>query len=43
VVRLADGTDILVRSLAADSKCDLIQGAQVTVTWKRRDARLHSY
>jgi len=43
VVRLADGTDVLVRSLAADSRRDLVQGAQVTVAWKRRDARLHSY
>ncbi len=43
VVRLADGTDVLVRSLAADARSDLVQGAAVTVTWNRHDARLHSY
>ncbi len=43
VVRLADGTDVLVRSLAADARRDLVPGEQVTVAWKRRDARLHSY
>jgi ABC-type Fe3+/spermidine/putrescine transport system ATPase subunit len=42
VVRLADGTDVLVRSLAADARRDLVQGARVTVAWKRSDARLHS-
>jgi ABC-type Fe3+/spermidine/putrescine transport system ATPase subunit len=43
VVRLADGTDILVRSLATNARRNLVQGAEVTVAWKRRDARLHSY
>jgi hypothetical protein len=43
VVRIADGTEVLVRSLAADARRDLVQGERVTVAWKRRDARLHSY
>lgn len=42
VVRLADGTDVLVRSLAADARRDLVRGAQVIVAWKRHDARLHT-
>jgi ABC-type Fe3+/spermidine/putrescine transport system ATPase subunit len=42
VVRLADGNNVLVRSLAADARRDLVPGEQVTVVWKRRDARLHS-
>ena len=41
VVRLADGTDVQVRSLAADARTDLTAGEQVTLAWKRRDARLH--
>ena len=43
VVRLADGTDVLVRSLASDAAPDLARGAPVTVAWKRGDARLHTY
>jgi hypothetical protein len=43
VVRLADGTDIQVRSLAADARRHPVPGEQVTVAWKRRDARLHRY
>ncbi len=42
VVRLADGTDVQVRSLAADARTDLAAGEQVTLAWKRRDARLHN-
>jgi ABC-type Fe3+/spermidine/putrescine transport system ATPase subunit len=43
VVRLADGTEVQVRSLAADARPDLVAGAEVTLAWKRRDARLHSF
>ncbi len=43
VVRLADGTDLLIRSLASDAAPDVAEGAQVTVAWKRGDARLHTY
>ncbi|MHA1152438.1 MAG: ABC transporter ATP-binding protein [Alphaproteobacteria bacterium] len=42
VVRLADGSNVLVRSLAAHAGRDLVPGESVTVVWKRRDARLHS-
>jgi ABC-type Fe3+/spermidine/putrescine transport system ATPase subunit len=43
VVRLADGTDIVVRSLASDAAPDPVQGEEVTVAWKCDDARLHMY
>ena len=43
VVRLADGTDLLIRSLATDTAPDLAHGEKVTVAWKRGDARLHTY
>ncbi len=43
VVRLADGTDLLIRSLASDAAPDVAEGAQVTVAWKRGDARLHTF
>ena len=43
VVRLIDGTDLLIRSLASDTAPDLAQGETVTVAWKRGDARLHTF
>ncbi len=43
VVRLADGTDMLVRSVALDGAPGLAQGKPVTVAWHREDARLHTY
>jgi ABC-type Fe3+/spermidine/putrescine transport system ATPase subunit len=43
MVRLADGTDLLIRSLASDTAPDLAEGDEVTVAWKRSDARLHTY
>ena len=43
VVRLSDGTDLLVRCLASDVTRDLDRGAPVTVIWKRGDARLHTH
>jgi ABC-type Fe3+/spermidine/putrescine transport system ATPase subunit len=42
-VRLADGTDLQMRSLASDTAPDLATGDKVTVAWKRGDARLHTF
>ena len=33
----------VVESNGGETGVDLVQGAAVTVTWKRLDARLHSY
>ena len=43
VVRLGDGTDLLIRSLASEATPDIAEGSQVTVAWKQDDARLHTY
>ena len=43
VVRLVDGTDLLIRSLASETAPDLAPGEKVTVAWKRSDARLHTF
>lgn len=43
VVRLADDTRILVRSLASGLETDPQQGMPVTVSWRRADARLHTF
>ena len=43
VVRLVDGTDLLIRSLVSDTAPDLASGEKVTVAWKRGDARLHTF
>lgn len=42
VVRLEDGTDLLVRSLASDMGMRPDPGTPLTVCWRRDDARLHT-
>lgn len=42
VVRLDDGKDLLVRSLASGAGPDPVPGSRVTVAWERGDARLHT-
>ena len=43
VVRLSDGTDLLVRSLASGLGAEPEHGTPVTVAWHRGDARLHTH
>jgi len=41
-LRLIDGTDLQIRGLASDTAPVPSTGEQVTVAWKRGDARLHT-
>ncbi len=43
VVRLADGTQVVIRSLAADAADGLSPGQEVMVGWNRSAARLHTH
>jgi len=42
-VRLADGTDLQLRSLSSDAPPGITTGDKVTVAWDRRNARVHTF